>query len=439
MGWLSGWTYRKSVTLSRASGAVTDYQMKLLVGESAGATGADVDCGGHCQADFDDLRFTTSDGTTLLSYWIESVSGTTPNQLATVWVEFNSIGTSATTFYVYYGNASAAAYSNIEDTFIFGDDFEDGSIDTARWVKEKTGNSDFVEQNGRLEVIYGSPDDTLNLNIKSQNTFSPEGKAYQCKARAGAAHISGTQLTLYNDSEVSVYRASLMHEKGHDYFRADRFQGSFTVLYEESWISNIQTLEIRYPAGGDIEFYEGSIKRANESYNLAAGAINIRLTVRIMSSQSGSGTDYFEYAFIRKYVSPEPVWGTWGEENAPVENPILINASTHIAAGAADPTTARLTPPDGKTTASFQAGKISDDTNPLPSIDLAADKYTELEWAFKLDDALASGAEIELRVTVAGAALNNYEAIPKITIGTAPVGSALAAMLQMDHFNGGAL
>ena len=324
-GWLSGWTYRKSITMSRASGAVADYQMKLLVGESAGATGADVDCGGHCQADFDDLRFTTSDGTTLLSYWIESVSGTTPNQLATVWVEFNFIGTSATTFYVYYGNASAAAYSNIEDTFIFGDDFEDGSIDTARWVKEKTGNSDFVEQNGRLEVIYGSPDEALNLNLKSQNTFSPEGKAYQCKARAGAAHISGTQLTLYNDSEVSVYRAFLMHESGYDYFRADRYQQSgFTVLYKESWISNIQTLEIRYPAGGDIEFYEGSIKRANESYSLAAGAINIRLTVRFLSGQIGYGTDYFEYAFIRKYVSPEPVWGAWGsEETLAIEETIL--------------------------------------------------------------------------------------------------------------------
>ena len=46
MAWLSGWGYRKSVTLARASGAVTNYQMKLLVGESSGATGEDVDCGG---------------------------------------------------------------------------------------------------------------------------------------------------------------------------------------------------------------------------------------------------------------------------------------------------------------------------------------------------------------------------------------------------------
>ena len=36
MAWLSGWNYRKLVTLSRASGAVTDYQRKLLVRESVG-------------------------------------------------------------------------------------------------------------------------------------------------------------------------------------------------------------------------------------------------------------------------------------------------------------------------------------------------------------------------------------------------------------------
>ena len=120
MAWLSGYNYRKSITLSRASGAVSNYQMKLLLGESSGATGEDVDCGGYCLSSFNDLRFTSSDGTTLLDYWIESISGTTPNQLATVWIEFDSIGTGATTFYMYYGNSGASAVSNGTNTFEIG-------------------------------------------------------------------------------------------------------------------------------------------------------------------------------------------------------------------------------------------------------------------------------------------------------------------------------
>jgi hypothetical protein len=106
-GWLQGWTYRKPVALSRASGAVTNYQMKLLVGGSSGASGENVDCNGHVLSNFNDLRFTTSDGSTLLNYWIESITGTTPNQLATVWVKFDSIGVSDTTFYMYYGKSGA--------------------------------------------------------------------------------------------------------------------------------------------------------------------------------------------------------------------------------------------------------------------------------------------------------------------------------------------
>jgi len=123
-GWLSGYSYRKSVTLSRPSGAVTNYQMKLKVGESSGASDYDVHCNGHVLSNFNDLRFTTSNGTTLLNYWIESISGTTPNQTATIWIKFDSIGTSATKFYMYYGNSGASAYSNISNTFLFGDDFE---------------------------------------------------------------------------------------------------------------------------------------------------------------------------------------------------------------------------------------------------------------------------------------------------------------------------
>ena len=106
MAWLAGYTYRKAITLSRASGAVTNYQMKLLLGESAGAVGEVVDCNSHVQPGFHDLAFTTSDGTTLLDYWIESITGISPNQLATVWIKFNSIGTGATTFYMYYGNST---------------------------------------------------------------------------------------------------------------------------------------------------------------------------------------------------------------------------------------------------------------------------------------------------------------------------------------------
>ena len=156
---LSGWGYKKSITLSRASGAVTDYQMKLLVGEF-GAVGEDVDCNSHCQTDFDDIRFTTSDGTTLLDYWIESITGITPNQLATIWIEFDSIGTGATTFYMYYGNASATSVSNGDNTFLFFDDFLGTSLDGSKWTSSGTvsvsGGEAVIGSTSNTGYIYSS-------------------------------------------------------------------------------------------------------------------------------------------------------------------------------------------------------------------------------------------------------------------------------------------
>ena len=47
MAWLSGWQYRKSVTISGSTGAGTNYQVPLNIGESSGATGYNFHLNGH--------------------------------------------------------------------------------------------------------------------------------------------------------------------------------------------------------------------------------------------------------------------------------------------------------------------------------------------------------------------------------------------------------
>lgn len=117
-----------------AKSGTINYQMKLLVGESSGATGEEVDCNEKCLSTFNDLRFTSWDGETLLDYWIESISGTTPNQLATVWIEIPLLDDAAdTTIYMYYGKTGASAVSSGANTFRFFDDFPGDALDTAKW------------------------------------------------------------------------------------------------------------------------------------------------------------------------------------------------------------------------------------------------------------------------------------------------------------------
>jgi len=65
--WLTGWQYRKPITITERSGnALTNYQVLVSL-DTASLISANKmrnDCG--------DIRFTDSDGTTLLNYWIES-------------------------------------------------------------------------------------------------------------------------------------------------------------------------------------------------------------------------------------------------------------------------------------------------------------------------------------------------------------------------------
>ncbi|MEM5784998.1 MAG: DUF2341 domain-containing protein [Candidatus Aenigmatarchaeota archaeon] len=143
MAWLSGWNYRKKITISGTSGAGTNYQVLLKVGESSGASGYDFHLNNH-SASFPsgknqggDLRFTSSNGTTLLDFWVESVSGSSPNRLAYIWVEVADDLSSSKDIYCYYGNSSATNYSNGDNTFILFDDFDGSSLNTNKWTLAK--------------------------------------------------------------------------------------------------------------------------------------------------------------------------------------------------------------------------------------------------------------------------------------------------------------
>ena len=61
-GWLSGWSYRKPITVDNTqfTAVLSNYQTKIKIPYES-----------SMKSDFSDLRFTDSDGTTLLNYWLE--------------------------------------------------------------------------------------------------------------------------------------------------------------------------------------------------------------------------------------------------------------------------------------------------------------------------------------------------------------------------------
>lgn len=120
--WNTNWDRRKSVTVTNTGGPLSYFQVEL-----------DVDYDSDMNSDYSDLRFISNNDITILNYWIESTDGTNG---AVVWVEVAGIpGNGSTSIWMYYGNAGATTASDIHETFLFGDDFENSSWTASNWTE----------------------------------------------------------------------------------------------------------------------------------------------------------------------------------------------------------------------------------------------------------------------------------------------------------------
>jgi hypothetical protein len=319
MAFLTGWTYRKPITLSRASGAVTNYQMKVLVGESSGATGEDVDCGGLCKTDFSDLRFTTSDGTTLLDYYIEAVSGTTPNQLASVWIEFDSIGTGATTFYMYYGNAGASAVSSGANTFLFFDDFS-GSL--SAW--ENLGQTWSIVS-GKLRGSCAAS--TEGMLITASQVAPTDNYAVDAAVNAqyGLSANNYQSGLVINDTKV-------LATKGKGYWLDLTGYNKWAILDE------VGGLDL---SAADAAFNAQSVHQYSFRKNGTAHALYVDDALKVSHTYSwptapqyvgcsiAYDANYAEYDNfrVRNFQTTEPAWGSWGgqETESGIIVPVLFS------------------------------------------------------------------------------------------------------------------
>jgi hypothetical protein len=167
MSWSDDWLYYQHFRYIRASGTITDYPISVKIGESSGSVGYDYHCNGHCLPTFDDLRFVNSSGVEL-HYYIEYITGTTPNQVAHLKVVLDSVGVTAVDFYMWYGNPDATAVSSATDTFILFEDFEGG---LGAWTQDTPTNPVTIgtksfsgTKSARFYNFYGSglPDPSMS-------------------------------------------------------------------------------------------------------------------------------------------------------------------------------------------------------------------------------------------------------------------------------------
>jgi hypothetical protein len=112
-------------------------------------------------ADFDDLRFTDSSGTTTIDFYLESYVASVS---AVVWVEVPTLSANGTTdVFMYYDNATAVSSSTGTTTFSVFDDFEDGNI------SEYSGDTGLFEVSTSFNYVgtYGLDADDPDVALQT--------------------------------------------------------------------------------------------------------------------------------------------------------------------------------------------------------------------------------------------------------------------------------
>jgi hypothetical protein len=147
----TSWSRKAPITINNAGSGLTAYQVKVNVTYDS-----------DMKPNFDDIRFTDADGSTLLSHWRESYTASTS---AIFWVKVPAVPSGSKAIYMYYGNAAASSASDGTATFVFFDDF---SGDLSKWNVH-------IDTDVAITSSYGNP--APCLEISGGFTSSPYGFA----------------------------------------------------------------------------------------------------------------------------------------------------------------------------------------------------------------------------------------------------------------------
>jgi hypothetical protein len=252
----------------------------------------------HAETDFGDVRFTDDDGDTELDYWMENK---TDSDFALFWVEVADDLGSDRTIYVYYGKGGESTTSNGGNTFLVFDHFDNGVIDNPPWTT--TGDA---SESGSQVTIGDAADDWDNIETTTAFGTNRSFHAYINRdwSAAGSASIEGMSITTASN------HISIGHQS--DYDRIVLQVGGSTLVDQKTEANHTEAHihhEISWAYGYSLWSINGTGKGAYSS------SPTVTMDATLRSYYSGNYL-YGDWAFLRKFVHPEPQHGDWGAEEA---------------------------------------------------------------------------------------------------------------------------
>jgi len=318
-GWLSGWKYRKPITISNTNNpnGLADFQV-LVVVDTASLVSA-----GKMKSDCSDIRFTDENGT-LLPYWIEDGTANTEN--TRIWVKVPSIPAGSTkTIFMYYGNPSASPASNGDAVFLFFDDFNGVTLNTSKWNIVDVWNANYTLSNGQLVVKLFPP-------VSEDADFYIEQKQHFSKAFPFIFEIYRTYAE-YDVPLESSFNVVGLYKKVTQYVSYMEYEDNVTDSIPPHY-------HAIYPSGGVIIEYSPDVFKPhhhkiviNTTHAMwyvdgvlkSRGPLPLDSDVYVfLDLYAEAGSSYvearYDYLFVRSFADPEPTI-TVGSEQSVASQP----------------------------------------------------------------------------------------------------------------------
>jgi hypothetical protein len=284
----------------------------------------------HFQTDFDDIRFTKSDGTTQLDYWIESK---TDGDNATVWVEFDSIPAlpSTANFYIYYGSASASSGSNGTNTFPFFDDFSDTTLDTTKWYI--VSGTSYTVSNSILKISVGAIGLQNALGFNINDGYMTEGRIrYDTNSEAyysGVLEISSSQFIATNNGNSDATILYMVNSPASSTAVNTWIGSGSSSGYNIASSIGVFTMALNtwYVLGDEATTSTSAVWMDYSRLNNYATTWTKNMRYVSLGAFHGSGTynvkdTSYDWVRVRKYVLSGPTFGSWGSEERVPETEI---------------------------------------------------------------------------------------------------------------------
>lgn len=351
------WEKRYNITINNTlnSNALYNYQVLVNFTHPAGVT-----------SNLEEIRVSwfnkTLGNDTFIDFAVESSSG----GWSWIWAEVPYIENSSTeTIYIYYNNTSAV--SNVEsfnNTFIYGDEFEDSSVDDAIWDwVDDTANHGYIETGGHFRLDINASADWWSGATENELGLRTAGKygndAVNYSFEVNITNATNTQnihfgLATYYDGD-NVFLCGYGCE-GAGCLAWRNISSAYVDTNVASWIAqdnsadaNKNSQYLRIVKIGKQYLCEYSRNRTTwiQVGNRTFTNVNMNQSWGMLWAKNyGTNKAYpnYEFAIMRNYSNPEPTYEVNSEEVLSSGSDTTMPEWENLAESSSDPSVYSVSP-----------------------------------------------------------------------------------------------